>query len=180
MIWGALIKTALVRLGRAVFGEAAGDIPLDLTELAREAEDAMRPRGPNEPSQPLAYRDVERQRAQAAQSARPPPLPEPPQPAEASPELAWVAPFPATFPVTDVSEASSSGSPFPETLRPPSVVPLRTADTVRPPVRPGDPRPQARSSRPPPPSPAMPRAAPRPLVPRADKRLPPVPPRKPS
>jgi hypothetical protein len=228
MIWGALIKTALVRLGRAVsravVGEPAGDIPLDLTELARQAEDAMRPHGPREPSQPLSFKDVERQRAQAAsaahpmtrpETARPPPLPKPLS--EAPPALAWTAPvlaepapFPATFPVTDVLDLPGGSSPFPDTLPPPSVLPAplsepappplltellpeplspeplspgqRKADTVRPGTRAATrSAPRATPSRPPPPSPAMPRAAPRPLMPRPETRAAKrLPPRKPS
>jgi hypothetical protein len=209
MIWGALIKTALVRLGRAVsravVGEAPGDIPVDITELSitelsRVADDALRPHGPKEPSQPLSYRDVERQRAQAQsaarpETARPPPLP---TPAEPSPELAWSAPFPATFPVTDVLALPGVQSPFPDTLPPPSVLPVpepapppllteplspgqRKADTVRPGTRAATrSAPRATPSRPPPPSPAMPRAAPRPLMPRPDTRAAKRLPRKPS
>jgi hypothetical protein len=138
-----------VKAARAAFGEAAGDIPVDLAELTRQAESAMRPHGPPEPSMPLPYREVQRQHAQAAQAARPetarpPPLPEP----ELQPE-----PFPATFPVTDVSAEPVANSPFPDTLRP---VAMRTADTVRPP------------------RPRMPHAASR-----AAKRLPLPPPKKP-
>jgi hypothetical protein len=164
MIWLALAKTLLVKVVRSIVGEAggAGDIPLDITELSRVAEDALRPHGPPEPSQPLPYSEVERQRAQAAsaarpETARPPPLPEPLcpicehtlgdhhtcEPRESE--------FPATFPVTELAPEPSSASPFPDTLRP---VALRTADTVRPP------------------RPRMPRSAQR-----AAKRLPP-PPRK--
>jgi hypothetical protein len=114
MSWLTLIKAAL-GIGRAVEAgveiavEAVTDV--DVTELSRVAADALRPHGPPEPSQPLPYRDVERQRAQAAESARPPPLPEP-------------EPFPATFPVTELpNRTADTNRPPPRAVPPRPLMP---------------------------------------------------------
>jgi hypothetical protein len=140
MIWLALVKTLVVKLVRTVAGslDRDRDTPIDplelsITELSRIADDVARPRGPNEPSQPLPYREVERQRAMAKsaarpETARPPPLPEP---------------------MCPICEHTLDDFHTCEPREPEPVAEVRTADTVRP----GPPRPR------PPPRPTMPHSA---------------------